>query len=131
MKIQLRKGLFETSSSSEDSLSVCQDMKLFIVAKDFYEKFKNGKMYIKFDALHPTVSEDIEYIRDENDKVLTKGGYVDDKLPALYISGKFEKLFLSFDEYVSYLNREYSDYNLFEYEDGYFMIFGFYGYEYY
>lgn len=129
--IKVRKGLFETASSSEDSLSVCQDMKLYILAKDFYEKFKNGELYIKFDALHPSVSDDFLYKSDENDKVLKDKHFQGDQIPAAYIAGKFEKLFLSFDEYISYLNREYSDYNLFEYENGYFMIFGFYGYEYY
>ena len=58
MKINLRKGLFETSSSSEDSLSVYQDMNLFILPKDKYEQFVDGKLYVKFDNIHPSVSDD-------------------------------------------------------------------------
>lgn len=45
MKINLRKGLFETSSSSEDSLSVYQDMKLYILPKDVYNRFIDGDVY--------------------------------------------------------------------------------------
>ena len=127
--INIRKGIFETSSSSEDSLSVYQSMKLFIIPTWQYEMFTNGDMYICFNSLHPTVTDNWLYSRELNDKIIKKG-YTGSQIPAAYIAGHFEELYLSYEEYLSYLNREYSDYNLFKYEDGDNTIFGFYGYDY-
>lgn len=75
MKSVIRKGIFETSSSSEDSLSVYQDMKLYVLPKDIYNKFVDGKIYIRAsDQIYPEyVETEIEAI-DKNNEMIAKIG---------------------------------------------------------
>lgn len=76
MKSVIRKGIFETSSSSEDSLSVYQDMKLYILPKDIYDKFVDGKIYLRVSdqQIYPEyVENEIEAI-DKNNEMIAKIG---------------------------------------------------------
>ena len=139
MKINLRKGLFETSSSSEDSLSVYQDMKLYILPKDVYNRFINGKVYIKFgENIRPDWSDDEDCvisaneisIKDikirlqqfENNDALYVPYYLSD---ALYY---LEHYYTNYTIYKNILERYYYDVSFFEYENDNDVIFGFYGY---
>lgn len=137
MKINLRKGLFETSSSSEDSLSVYQDMKLFILPKDKYEQFVDGKLYVKFDNIHPSVSDDYLKITEENEKfiyenkisihLLGKIKTIID-VPSWILYPYMDKLYFDYKTYTDMIYMHYADYSLFNYEDDNNVIFGYYGY---
>ena len=43
MKISIRRGVFETNSSSTHSLTICTE--------DEFNKWKNGEMYLTYDGL--------------------------------------------------------------------------------
>lgn len=49
MKISIRRGVFETNSSSTHSLTICTE--------DEFNKWKNGEMYLTYDGLE--TKEDI------------------------------------------------------------------------
>lgn len=137
MKINLRKGLFETSSSSEDSLSVYQDMKLFILPKEEYEQFVDGKLYVKFDNIHPSVSDDYLKITEENEKFIYENKISRHLLgkiktiidvPSWILYPYMDKLYFDYKTYTDMIYRHYTDYSLFNYEDDDNFIFGYYGY---
>ncbi len=133
MKINLRKGLFETSSSSEDSLSVYQDMKLYILPKDIYNRFINGEVYIRFgENIRPDWSDDENAIEEANKEPVKKynlasstPGY---KFAVGHLYYYFDKFYIDYKSYTGELYYHFSDYQLFNYEDGDNMIFGFYAY---
>lgn len=142
MKSVIRKGIFETSSSSEDSLSVYQDMKLYILPKDIYDKFVDGKIYLRVSdqQIYPEyVENEIEAI-DKNNEMIAKIGnkirvesspknkffycphYSSDGIRFM------NKFFVDYETYKYIICRYYSDYSLFNYENNGDMIFGFFGY---
>lgn len=57
IKRQIRRGVFETNSSSTHSITMCSEKE--------YEKFKNGESYINWDDSFVTKEEIIEDIRKE------------------------------------------------------------------
>lgn len=135
-KVVIRKGLFETSSSSEDSLSVYQDMKLYILPKDVYNKFKSNEIYIKLNDINPSWTDDEDYVIAANEESIKEakirlGGY-DDILYKPYFSSDvlyyLNHYYTNYDIYTNTLERHYYDVNFFEYENGNDVIFGFYGY---
>ena len=141
MKSVIRKGIFETSSSSEDSLSVYQGMHLYILPKDIYDKFVNGKIYLKAsDQIYPEYTEnEIEAIEKNNEMVAKVGNkirvesspknksfyYPHFSSDGIYFMNKF---FVDYETYKLIIYRYYSGYSLFNYENNGDMIFGFYGY---
>lgn len=136
MKGVIRKSIFETSSSSEDSLSVYQDMKLYILPKDVYNKFKSNEIYIKLNDIHPSWTNDEDCVISANEKsikeskirleeynnILYKPYFLSDSL--YYLS----HYYTNYDIYTNILKRHYYDVYFFEYENGNDIIFGFYGY---
>lgn len=135
MKINLRKGLFETSSSSEDSLSVYQDMKLYILPTDEYEKFWQDELLVKFNSPNPSISNDMNAIIEANKEILKK--YRKDDLEVdeynipkrhYLISGIYDELYITYEVWKDILYQHYNDYNMFDYENNGEIIFGFYGY---
>jgi hypothetical protein len=142
MKTQIRQGLFETSSSSEDSLSVSQDMNLYIVLTERYNLFKNGEGYFRFESNTPVFSEDEEYVYNYNLKFLSsKTGYehITDQykesktfkhLSAYFIKDYLPYIYISYDEYIYMINHVYSGWDSFEYDNYDETIFGYYGYTY-
>lgn len=136
-KTVIRKGLFETSSSSEDSLSIYQDMKLFILPKNEYEQFVDGKLYVKFDNIHPSVSDDYLKITEENEKFIYENkisrhliGKIKTiiDVPSWILCPYMDKLYFDYQTYTDMICRHYTDYSFFNYEDGDNLIFGYYGY---
>lgn len=142
MKTQIRQGLFETSSSSEDSLSVYQEMNLYIVSKDQYNLFMFNKGYYRFENTIPIFSDDEDYIYEYNLNYLTsRKGY--EHIVEQYketrtfkhlnyhlIKDYLPYIFISYDEYVYMVKNYYYDYDFFDYDNDSQKIFGFYGYNY-
>lgn len=140
MKFNIRKGLFETSSSSEDSLSVYQEMKLFILDINDYNEFIDGNLYIRFDHLNPYTKEpDKAYETNLNNlKRIYEGvnsfitNYQESKefkhLSVWGIRDNLRNIFISYEDLIYMLNNIYSDYEFFNYENNEEMIFGWYGY---
>lgn len=136
MKINIRKGLFETSSSSEDSLSVYQDMKLFILPKEVYNKFKENELYVKLNDMYPSFTNDDDCVIAANENSIKEAKIrieaYDDILykpywgsDALYY---LDHYYTNYKIYTDVVNRHYSDVSFFEYENNNEVIFGFYGY---
>jgi len=133
MKVNLRKGIFETSSSSEDSLSVYQEMKLYILPKDIYNNFLDGKIWIKFDGIRPHWCADAKTVEEKN-KIPNKEYHVIEFynnqlwVNPLRVYYYLDSFYINYETYSNMLGSQFSDYNGFEYEDGDNIIFGFYGY---
>lgn len=134
--IKVRKGLFETSSSSEDSLSIYQDMRLFILPEVEYKKFLSGNLYVRFDGVHPSYTDDFDRMLKENDsafatyKIPTISDYPK-SVQNMYGSTLFsymDKLYIDYKTYLKAINMYYSESNHFDYTDSDNIIFGFYGY---
>lgn len=133
MKINLRKGLFETSSSSEDSLSVYQDMELFILPIKEYDKFVNDKLYIRLDNINPSFIENIDEVLKANESFFNKAGYTNDietleKLSGYLLYNYRKEVYINYYCYKRMINNHFYDSNFFSYENGANMIFGYYGY---
>ena len=130
MNINIRKGLFETSSSSEDSLSIYQDMKLYVLPKTVYEAFTDGRVCLRFyNTLHPAWSDDENCINEVNSKFINnsipgKPGEFNNR-SILY---SLDKVYINYNSWVKTLRWHYYDVELFNYEDNDNMIFGYYGY---
>ena len=134
MKTNLRKGLFETSSSSEDSLSVYQDMKLYILPKDIYNKFLDNQIWIKFSGIHPSWSDDENVIKEANEAPNKKYHVIENYngkpwFNPVRIYHYLDSFYINYETYSNMLNSQFSDHNIFEYEDNDNIIFGFYGYQ--
>ena len=135
-KVVIRKGLFETSSSSEDSLSVYQDMRLYILPKDVYEKFKSGEVYVKLKDTKPSWTNDEDCVIAANEKSITESKIrlesYDDILYKPYYGSDalyyLQHYYTNYSIYFESVGRHYYDVNFFEYENGNDVIFGFYGY---
>ena len=131
-KVVIRKGLFETSSSSEDSLSVYQDMKLYVLPKDVYNRFVDGEVYVRFGyGIHPEWTDDVNYVNKTNAEPMKKYNLVrpnDGGLIRGYIFHYTQYLYISYSTYWDELNYHYSEFEWFDYEDGDNIIFGYYGY---
>ncbi len=142
MKTQIRQGLFETSSSSEDSLSVYQDMNLYIGSKDQYELFENNEGYYRFENNVPIFSDDEEYVYNYNLNFFSiKKGYENiieqyktsrtlKHLSYHLIKDYLPYIFISYDELVYMIKNIYDGYDLFKYDNDSQKIFGYYGYIY-
>ena len=131
MKTNLRKGLFETSSSSEDSLSVYQDMKLFILPKDVYNRFVDGEVYVRFgDNIHPEWTSDVNHVNEANATPLKKYNLLrpDGGIIKGYIFYYTQYLYINYATFWDELQYHYSEFEWFDYEDGDNIIFGYYGY---
>ena len=136
MNIKLRKGIFETSSSSEDSLSVYQDMKLYILPKYVYNKFKSNEIYIKLNDVNPSWTDDKDCVITTNEQSIKESkirleGYDDILYIPYYLSDTLYYLshyYTNYDIYSNILKRHYYEVSFFEYENGNDVIFGFYGY---
>ncbi len=133
MKLNIRKGLFETSSSSEDSLSVYQSMELFILPKKEYKKFINGELYVNFSDMKPSFTDDEEAMLTANEKFIKERGINRDlksleQLGAYLIYNHRSELYINYNIYLRMVNGHFSDANYFEYENGDEVIFGYYGY---
>lgn len=137
MKINIRKGLFETSSSSEDSLSVYQDMQLFILPKAAYEKFVEGKLYIKLTDMKPPFTADDECKNTANkeavDKLKQNGSRYNsiNSIEDIYTYRwyDFRNIFyINYKQYLDMVKSYFYEVNFFNYENGNQVIFGFYGY---
>jgi len=130
MKLNIRKGLFETSSSSEDSLSVYQDMKLYILPKTLYEAFTDGRICLRFyNTLRPAWSDVENYINEVNSKFINN---ITAGKPGEFTNGSIlyniNKVYINYNSWVNALRWHYSDFELFNYEYNDSMIFGYYGY---
>lgn len=132
MKTVIRKGLFETSSSSEDSLSIYQEMKLYILPKDIYNRFISGEIYVRFgNNIHPEWSDDILCVDEANSKPLKEYGLMwDNGKLAIggYVFNYLQYLYVNYKTFTDVLYHHFSEHELFNYEDGNDMIFGYYGY---
>lgn len=135
--INIRKGIFETSSSSEDSISVYQSMKLFILSEVDYKRFLAGDLYVKFDGLKPVVSDDYMYITNENEKAIkdyniglvNKSGLKNTaNMYASNIYNWMDKLYIDYKTYCRALQLYYYEVSYFDYTEMDNVIFGFYGY---
>ena len=136
-KIVLRKGIFETSSSSEDSLTVWQEMKLFILPVDEYEKFKNGELYVKLNGVRPfQYTDDEDVVKEDNIKMSANVDVEPFKNHEFIMVNRWCEDFLyylnnfytSYETYRYAANRKYTDVEFFEYDNEGEVIFGFYGY---
>ena len=137
-KIVIRKGLFETSSSSEDSISVYQDMKLFILHKDIYQKFIDGDIYVKLNTIKPSWTAEEDCIIAANEasikeaKIRLEQYPYDDVLYMPYFSSDalyfLDHYYTNYSIYRKILERFYDDVSFFEYENNGDIIFGYYGY---
>lgn len=137
-KVVIRKGLFETSSSSEDSLSVYQDMKLYILPKDVYDKFVSDDVYVKLNGINPSWTNDEDCVIAANEvsikeaKIRLEQFAYDNVLYAPYRSSDalyyLEHYYTNYTIYKKILERYYYEVNFFEYENDNNVIFGFYGY---
>lgn len=144
-KTVVRKGLFETASSSEDSLSVYQEMKLYILPAEEYDLFKNNQLYVKFSNTIPYYTDDKYTVIADNAEQIkllklspeeVKDHLTPDKeTPFIYVPrwiGDFPHNLRNF--YTTYnalryaASRYYSEVQFFEYENNGDVIFGFYGY---
>ena len=108
MKIQIRRGIFETNSSSTHSLTMCTD-------NDF-DKWKNGELvYNNYDG-------ELIPITDEKYQVWLKNKQEDDYDYYDY---------MTYDEYFNYyMDRQETFVNSFTTPSGSTVIaFGYYGYD--
>lgn len=139
MRINIRKGLFETSSSSEDSVSVYQDMKLFIWPKDLYNEFVEGKIYGCFANINPSFTDEYADMLEYNEESIKKYNLAKhlvskkeitsvDDLSNYIIFNNFNKLFIDYKTWQNVLRCHYYDVEFFEYENEGNIIFGYYGY---
>lgn len=133
MKQVIRKGLFETSSSSEDSLSVYQDMELFVLPKDLYEKFEDNELYIKLisGSIVPMVAEDADWVKEENNKIAKKYKIKLDSngnIPVYYCFSNKHEIYVDYQTYIDMVNRYYYEVEFFSKENKDEVIFGYYGY---
>lgn len=135
-KIVIRKSIFETASSSEDSISIYQDMHLYILPLDIYNKFISGEVYVKFNNINPSWTDDEDCVIAANEESIKEakirlGGY-DDILYKPYFSSDalyyLNHYYTNYDIYQKVISRYYSDFEFFTYENGNDVIFGFYGY---
>lgn len=94
MKIQVRRGVFETNSSSVHSLTMCSD--------DDYNKWKKGELlYSRWDDSFYTFEE-----------ALKKGGYENtENIDTDMLSEEFKERFLDYERFNSW---HYMDYETFD-----------------
>lgn len=134
-KIVIRKGLFETSSSSEDSLSVYQDIKLYVLPKNIYEKFIDNEIYVKLNTINPSYTNDEDCVIAANEVSIREAKIrIEDYNGIVYkpyysdVLYYLERYYTNYDIYRKSLERKYHSVNFFNYENGDDVIFGFYGY---
>lgn len=105
MKIQVRRGVFETNSSSVHSLCIC--------SADDYDKWKNGELF--YDFYNDTFIEDSDEIQQER-KECEEEGYLNN--------------YVNYDEYLerlSYFDTYVRSYKSKSGDD--IVAFGYYGYD--
>lgn len=94
MKIQVRRGVFETNSSSVHSLTMCSD--------DDYNKWQNGELlYNRWDDKLILLEE-----------ALKEGGYENTKnIDNDTLSEEFKRQFLDFERFNSWHYMEYETFD--------------------
>ena len=132
-KLVIRKGLFETSSSSEDSLSVYQDMSIFVLPQDLYQKFEDNELYLKLctDSIIPMVAEDYNWVKEENKRVAKKYKIKLDnngEVPYYYCFTNRNSFYINYETYIASIRHYFYDVEFFNKENNDEVIFGFYGY---
>lgn len=135
-KIVIRKSIFETASSSEDSVSIYQDMHLYILPLDIYNKFISGEVYVKFNNINPSWIDDEDYVIAANENSIKEAKIrleaYDDLIyiPYYHSDGLYylENYYTNYNVFQKVVSRYYYDFEFFTYENGNDVIFGFYGY---
>lgn len=140
----VRKGIFETSSSSEDSVTVYEQMRMYGVKTELYNRFINGEVMFKFGDSGSI--EDIEYL--ENEYALDRNirlMYEKSEQNKNEYSTEIEKykskgiicwpfrcmkheLYFTYGQFTDVFGNEYYDYTPFTETIGEYTVFGVYGY---
>ena len=118
IKRQIRRGVFETNSSSTHSITMC--------SQEEYDKFKNGELYINWHDSFVTKEEIIEDIRKERCDFDNLSDEEKDNVIKRYMKD------MELRDYESYWDDDYLE----GYEDSYttksgekVIAFGKYGYD--
>lgn len=106
MKIQIRRGVFETNSSSVHSLCIC--------SKDDYDRWKNGELFYKYFS-DKLVEDSTEVQQNRED----------------YLKHESCNDYMTYEEFQNYVNKYYETY-----EERYIhksgdeiVVFGYYGHD--
>lgn len=116
IKTQIRRGVFETNSSSTHSIS--------LVTEDYWEKWQKGKvLYCDYEDSFKTIEEleemlkiSIEEYNEQKRKFIEEEGWLDNDF------------WMTFDEYYDNVIRD--SYETFEEHKHGVVAFGYYGYDY-
>ena len=86
MKIQVRRGVFETNSSSVHSLCIC--------SADDYDRWKNGKLF--YDPYNGVLIEDSDEIQQERKECEEKG---------------YQNNYMTYEEFCDYVSYNYDEFS--------------------
>lgn len=122
MKQQIRRGVFETNSSSTHTLVLCKP--------DEYEDFKNGKLYFDVDCERLVTKEEIlkeHCIKEDdlNEYIYNYNNEYDEDDTSRYAGEPYIKYSNFYDSYQLWG----VDYAYFEEEKDGLVAFGYYGYD--
>lgn len=140
----VRKGIFETSSSSEDSVTVYEQMKMYGVKTELFNRFINGEVMFKFgnsDSIEDIEYLENEYAMDRNIRLMYEKSeknnheyssdiekYKNNGTIAWPFRCMKHDLYFTYRQFADVFGNEYYEYTPFSETIGEYTVFGVYGY---
>ena len=102
MKLQIRRGVFETNSSNTHSLTIC--------TKEKYDKWKENKLFFDFDRGEKFFTKDELEIEMKSSKYFDKESYEEDPDDFFDIWAEDNEFYLFDDWGDEYLEQFYEEF---------------------